>query len=211
MGLGKAQSDSGLGKGQIAAGQSKEKMGLGKAQLIPGLSIKAAGCIIPVGGMDQTQRQPDMCLPTRHKERNGPLSSGVVWGPGQCRNKGFKALNNDTCFKGKSFSGHTSKRKAIKLFVKIKPKKVTCFEHRNILSSQDQEFVKSKNFLQRGPCSLGRSLSPINKERDRIKECLPPHQRGINIELYGLSNYAATSRIIEDIEIESDGDALFSI
>ena len=191
-GLGTTQFDSGLGTAQIESVHSKEKTGLGKAQLVQGLLIHSVRRIIPVRGMDQTQA----------------LSSGVVCGPGQCRNKGVKALNIGTRFKGKCFSGHASKRNATKLLAKIKPKKITCFEHRNILSSQDQELVQSKNFLQRGHCSLRRSLRPINKERDCLEECLSLHQCGNNIEFCGESNYAATSQIIEDIEIDSDGEAL---
>ena len=86
-------------------------------------------------------------------------------------------------------------------------KKKYSFIQSKICSSQDPDHGDSKINKKLGSCSLGRSCSPAYLGSGHKKKSRSANYWDRSLESRGLSNFDATAKSIEDIELDSDGEA----
>ena len=109
--------------------------------------------------------------------------------------------------KGENYSGQFKSWSAPRKLAKIKPKNASSFVQGRISSSQDPNHSDVDFNKSLGSCSLGKDCSPTSL-RNRRKEITHSFQvRDHCSEIIGVNNVDVASSIMEDIEVESDGEA----
>ena len=121
-------------------------------------------------------------------------------------------------FKGRQreeerFSGHARRQISAGLLAKMKPKLVSNFAHGNIASGLNEINADKKISRRRGSCSLhvsSNSNSPDSLSTRNKNKFLPSAYRVCFNELDVTADFVEPSRIINDFELDSDGEGLHS-
>ena len=190
----------GLGQAQIEAAKKDVTRNTDQISMVPGHLTKFLGL-----GKAQLKLKN---LPTQaSKGGDGPLSSGVDTGSGQIGTRLSKALKSGSVLDKLKYYEVATKTIATKRFSKIKPKNPTSFVQGKIFSSQVQDQVDSCKNMKVGSCTLGSLLSPTTQQNGHNKGFRHSNHPDCNFELCGLPNFVENSTCIEDIDLDSDGDA----